>query len=207
MLEPLSLVIASLSLGLTGLHIWHTTWRRGRIHAVDPPNLALVFDRSDQMPTSLKVYLPLTLFTNSARPTALRMLSVQLSDGITTVWLRKWLTGDTKNVRGSAGRVVTSEGWTEQHHFLEVNPMDFEFRSSSLTLTLFDEREDGRVTLFQAVLPVPDSVRSKLNAREAGLWWTIGPNGKTFEVEASPPPPSPEKAIERFFALHPIASA
>lgn len=199
MIDPFSLAISTLSLGIASVTAWLTLFRRGTIEMTQPTVIFLGSDkpRSRDGTPSPKVYLRTLLFSTSKRGRVIESMHVSLSRNETHQNFNVWVYGERgKLVRGS-GLFVGETGVAADHHFLTpVDENAFRFTEGhyrfDVFVTLLGDRKS--IKLFSQALDISRDIAVELTERHAGLYFDWGPDSSRYlpHVEKRPPSPNAE---------------
>jgi hypothetical protein len=202
MVDPLSITISALALGVSSVTAWLTLVRRGTVRMTQPTVIYFGPDapraRTDSPPP--KVYLRTLLFSTSKRGRIVESMHVALSRNETHQNFSVWVYGDERLVRGS-GLFVGEAGVEANHHFL--TPKDatsFRFVEGRYRLDIFARLlgDQKQTRLFSQTLEISGEIATSLTEAHAGLYFEWGPDSSRYlpHVEKRPPSPDPEKFLE-----------
>ncbi len=202
MADPISITIAGLALGVSGLNAWWTLWHRGRVKMTQPTIIFFGPDspRSRDDEPMPKVFLRTLLFATSKRGRVIESMHVALSRNETHQNFNIWVYGEEKLVRGS-GLFVGETGVAANHHFLA--PRDgnaFRFSEGQYRVDVFAHLlgDRKRTLLFSQLLEISREIAAQLAETRNGLYFDWGPDASRYmpHVEKRPPSPDPMEVLE-----------
>jgi len=125
-LQYLPIPISVLALAISGITLWLSHLRRGRLVMTRP---AVIFFGPDGGDKGIsKVFLRSLLYSTAKRGVVLEYLFVRISRGETRQNFSIWVYGEKDLARGS-GLIIGQEGVATNHHFLtpsDVNEFSFD---------------------------------------------------------------------------------
>jgi hypothetical protein len=176
MLDLLSLGVAAVSMGISGVTAWLTLGRRGRLRCAQPPTIYFGPDGArEQHP---KVFVRLLLYTSAARGHIVEGMFARLHRGDSVQTFGVWVVGKSGDLHRGAGVAVRQEGTALDHHFLL--PSDgtaYQFLAGEYKLHLFaivvGRSKPYRLTTVE--LPVTESQAERLREKATGLYFDWSP--------------------------------
>jgi hypothetical protein len=200
--DPVSVTIAGLALGLSGVNAWLTLWRRGTVKMTQPTVIFFGPDtpRSKNDRSLPKVYLRTLLFSTSKKGRVIESMHVALSRNETHQNFNIWVHGDQKLVRGS-GLFVGETGVAANHHFLAPDDNNaFQFGEGRYLLAVYARLlGDKKPTLlFSQALEIPQDIANQLKEPGTGLYFDWGPDSSRYltHIDKRPLLPNPEDVFE-----------
>jgi hypothetical protein len=201
MVDPISIAISGLALGISGLNAWWTLWRGGTVKMTQPTIIFFGPDsprNRDEEPMP-KVFLRTLLFATSKRGRVIESMHVAISRNETHQNFNIWVYGDEKLVRGS-GLFVGETGVAANHHFLA--PRDgsaFRFSEGQYRIDVFAHLlgDRKRKLLFSQPLEIPREIAVQLAEAGSGLYFDWGPDASRYLPYVEKRPPSPDPNVWR----------
>ena len=195
MVDPLSLVISGLALGVSSLTAWLTLFRRGTITMTQPTVIFFGPDGRSYDEPPPKIYLRTLLFSTSRRGRIIENMYVSLSYGETRQNFNIWVYGEERLARGS-GLFVGPAGDVANHHFLlPKDASQFNFQEGQYKLNVYVHLLGDRADklLFSQLLEVSREQASALNEQGSGLYFDWGPDSSRYfaHIEHHRASPSP----------------
>lgn len=202
MVDPISITISALALGVSSITAWLTLFRRGAVKMTRPTIIYFGSDiprGSDESPLP-KVFLRALLFSTSTRGRVIECMYVTLSRNETRQNFNFWAYGNKTLVRGS-GLFVGETGVEANHHFLTPRDANsFRFTEGHYTLDVFARLlgDSHNKRLFSQTLEISRETAAALAEPHAGLYFDWGLDSSRYmqHVEMRPPSPDPEKFLE-----------
>jgi hypothetical protein len=203
MVDPISLAISTLSLGVSAVTGWLTLFRRGTVKMTQPTVIYFGPDtpRSHSDTPLPKVYLRTLLFSTSKRGRVIESMHVALARNETHQNFNIWVYGELgKLVRGS-GLFVGETGISSNHHFLTPDDGNaFRFTEGHYRLDVFAHllSDPKPIRLFSQALEISrDMATELLKEKTAGLYFDWGPDASRYlpHVEKRPPFPNAEEFL------------
>lgn len=202
MADPISITIAGMALGVSGLNAWWTLWHCGTVKMTQPTIIFFGPDspRSRDEEPMPKVFLRTLLFATSKRGRVIESMHVALSRNETHQNFNIWVYGEEKLVRGS-GLFVGETGVAANHHFLA--PRDgnaFRFSEGQYRIDVFAHLlgDRRRTLLFSQPIEISREIATQLAEPGNGLYFDWGPDASRYlpHVEKRPPSPDPMEVLE-----------
>jgi hypothetical protein len=204
MLDPFSLAISTLALGVSATTAWLTLFRRGTVKMTQP---TVIFFGPD-MPRSHgdtplpKVYLRTLLFGTSKRGRVIESMHVALSRNEMHQNFNILVYGEREKLVRGSGLFVGETGISANHHFLTPDDgKSFCFTEGHYKLEVFahllGDLKPKR--LFSQELDISRDIATALQERSAGLYFDWGPDSSRYlpHVEKRPPSPNAEDFLRR----------
>lgn len=174
----ISLALSLLAVGISGLTLYLTYFRRGRICMTQP---AAIFFGPDEN-GSPKVYLRTLLYSTAKRGQLIEHMYVTLRRGETRQAFNIWVYGDRDLSRGS-GLFVGDNGLTANHHFLlPAQETGFQFRPGDYELEVHARRvrDDSSHVLARATLSVTVTDADHIAHGSGGVYFDWGPESGRY---------------------------
>lgn len=202
MVDPISVTISGLALGISAVNAWLTLWRRGAVKMTQPTVIFFGPDgtRNPQELPLPKIFLRTLLFSTSKSGRVIESMHVALSRNEMHQNFNIWVYGDEKLVRGS-GLFVGATGVAANHHFLcprENN--SFRFEEGRYRLDVYAQLLGARKStrLFSQILEISQAIADQLKEPHTGLYFDWGPDSSRYltHVEKRQPGPNAQDFVD-----------
>ena len=194
-MEYVTIIISCLALIVSGITLWLTHLRRGRLKMTHP---TVVFFGPDAGDRSIsKVFLRTLLYSTGKRGTVLEHLFIRLRRGETQQNFNIWVYGDKELVRGS-GLYVGQEGLATNHHFLTPADINgFDFAAGDYELSVYGKVVGNEATLllYRVHLSLTPEEASKLREAERGIYFDWGQDSGRYQKKIDRQSPKEIDAI------------
>jgi len=188
-----SIVIASVSLLISGITMWLTLFHRGRIRMTQPTVVYFAPDGSGGE-GGPKVYMRTLLYSTSRRGHIVESMFVRLRRGESVQTFNVWVYGEGTLARGS-GVFVGHDGVACNHHFmLPRDGTRYEFLAGDYLVEVYASTVNGRRALLQRFsLILAQDQAAALTAGDCGVFFDWGPDSNRYHahVRKQPPPKDP----------------
>jgi len=200
MLETVSIIIAGLSLAVSGVTAWLTLMRRGSVKMTQPTTIYFGPDGSkdpEGAGPSPKVFLRTLMYSSAKRGQIVESMYVKLKRGESAQAFNIWVYGNDFLSRGS-GLYVGPEGTTFNHHFLlPADGTKFEFLSGDykveVYICLVGSRSPSLVCRLQ--LTLTEQQAEALKDEETGVYFDWGPDSGRYHAHVRKHKDRPDELI------------
>lgn len=135
MVDPFSIALSSLALGISATTFWFTLLRRGRIAMTRPTIVCFAFDSEPLIP---KIFLRTLLYSTSLKGKVIESMYARLSSRRSEQVFSFWGYAEGKDVVPGSGLYVGQTGFAANHHFvLPMSRDDYEFLADDYTIEVF----------------------------------------------------------------------
>lgn len=182
-MQYFSIGISVLALLISGITLWLTHLRRGKLKMTRPAVVYFGPDSGDGEGGKSKVFLRTLIYSTGKRGIVLENLFIRLRRGETQQNFNVWVYGDEGKKRGS-GLFVGQEGIATNHHFLlPTDIRDFEFAAGEYKLQVFGK------TVGQQTTHLLSTIQLSIDAHEAkqlrnlnqGIYFDWGPDAARYQ--------------------------
>lgn len=187
----LTLTIASAALLLSGLNLWLSQFRRGRVFLTQPTILFFGWDDNGRE-HSPKVMFRAALFATGARGQVIENLDIVVRTVDGEFEFPFWGYDDGKGMVRGSGLYVGVGGHVAYHHF---NPITddhvFAYTGSKYQVDVYAKlfRREKSTLLGRYTLDLDDANHAEALAHaEGGVMWSWSPQESRFHHEYSPRP-------------------
>jgi len=178
----LTLAISCLALGVSGITLWLTFLRKGRL-AMTQPTTVFFGPDGPNFDGGSKVYLRTLLCSTAKRGYVLESLHLSLQRNETKQNFNVWVCGEKDDLDRGSGLFVPQEGITLAHHFLlPKDGADFAFLAGSYTLSVYAKGVGQRAPteLMTIRLSVGESTAKDLCEPHTGLFFDWSPDQQAY---------------------------
>jgi hypothetical protein len=176
--SDISVALSVLAVGLSGLTLYLTYFRRGKVRMTQPTAIFFGPDENG----SPKVFLRTLLYSTAKRGQILEHMYVTLRRGETRQTFNIWVYGDKDLSRGS-GLFVGDTGVTANHHFLlPAQETGFRFRAGDYDLEVRARRvgDSDSHTLAKVSLPLSAAEEEHISKGSGGVYFDWGPESGRY---------------------------
>ena len=191
-----SLVVSSVSLGVSAANAWLTLWRRGTVRMAQPPTVYFGPDGARELHP--KIFVRCFLYSTSIRSRCVESMFARVHRGDSSQTFPVWVCGGARDdLSRGAGLAVGADGVALHHHFLL--PRDgttYQFLSGAYRVELFAVvvGQIGSLKLHELELQVTEAQAAQLGSNtRCGLYFDWSPETRRFHGHidnARPPDPS-----------------
>ena len=134
--EHLSIIISLIALTISGVTMWLTLLRRGKLRMTKPN---VIFFGYDFVPkTTPKIFLRTLLFSTAAQGNVVESMYVKISRGEKTENFSFWGYGESHNLVPGSGLYVGKTGISANHHFvLSIDKPAYEFGQGDYKIDVY----------------------------------------------------------------------
>lgn len=200
-MELLSISISLLALSISGLTLWLSHLRKGRLKMTRPTVIYFGPDAGDE--PSSKLFFRTLLFSSAKRGVVLEHLFVKLRRAETQQNFSIWVYGEKELSRGS-GLFIGQEGIATNHHFLLPSDMaEFRFVAGNYELEIYGRTIGQRKNhlLHAASVSITQAEATKLYNSDNGIYFDWGPDSNCYQTlikAKTSPPMSAQRLLEAF---------
>ncbi|ATQ41701.1 hypothetical protein CSW64_04370 [Caulobacter mirabilis] len=183
-----SIIIASLSLGISATTAWLTLFRRGRLAMTKPHVVFFGFD--DVPKVTAKIFLRGLLYSTAARGQVIEGMFAKLTRTGSEQTFGFWGYGETTRLNVGSGLFVGQTGVAVNHHFvLSVHEAEYRFMAGAYTVEVFARLAGVRAPRrLQTVEIVVTDSHAKALRRHEGVLFELNPDGAGYSGHARPRP-------------------
>lgn len=179
-MENFSIIIASISLFISGLTAYLTLFRKGKIGMTKP---TVIFFGTDVDGTQ-KIFLRTLLFSTSQKGQIIENMYIKIRRGESIQNFNIWGYSSRPVIRGG-GLFVGKEGVAEYHHFhLPNDGTLYDFLPGIYTLEIYASKLNSRKPslLCSVQLSLSQEHSEVLNdkSQDAGIFFDWGPDSQTY---------------------------
>ncbi|MCX6356789.1 MAG: hypothetical protein NT045_02760, partial [Candidatus Aureabacteria bacterium] len=120
LIKYIPITISVISLGLSILTLWLTSFNRGIIKCTRPSFIAIKYDFVGKEHPQAKIFLRTLLFSTGKRGNVIENLFLRVKENNNMEEFSFWGYGDTNLTRGS-GLYIGENGVATNHHFNPLN--------------------------------------------------------------------------------------
>jgi hypothetical protein len=201
MIAFLSIVIASLSLLISGATVYLTLIKPGRLKMTRPTLIVFAFDGLDGPP---KVFLRTLLYSTARRGQIIEGMFVTLRRAKTIQTFSGWGYGD-KPITWGSGLYVGPEGLTSYHHFLPPrDATDYQFLAGTYTVEIHASVVNSRAALLlsQTQLSLTEAQASALKNKGSALFFEWHPDSEGYHATIDTHPKSTNQYLTHLTEGH-----
>lgn len=183
MVPWLSLAISILALMVSGITVWLTFFRKGKLLMTQPTVIFFGPDGSRYDEGRNKIYLRALLYSSAKRGQVIEGMHISLSRNETKQNFNIWIYGEKGNLKRGSGLFIPQEGVTFDHHFLlPADETNFQFKAGLYKLVVFATLVGSQKPIELALinLQVTESQASQLSPPNAGLYFDWGPDQHSY---------------------------
>jgi hypothetical protein len=177
-----SFAISCLALIASGITLWLTFFRNGRLAMTQPTQIFFGPD-GPSFEGGSKVYLRTLLYATAKRGYVLESLHLSLQRNETKQNFNIWVCGEKGDLNRGSGLFVPQEGVTLAHHFLlPEDGANFSFLAGTYSLSVYakgvGQTQTTRLTLIN--LSISESIAKALSEPHAGLYFDWSPDQQVY---------------------------
>jgi hypothetical protein len=136
MIDPISIAISLISLGISFTTLWITLLRRGRLRMTKPTIVFFGYDFEPRV--AAKIFLRTLLYSTSARGKVIEGMYAKLEHAGSVETFSFWGYGETNEITPGSGLYVGKDGVAANHHFvLSMDRPPYEFTAGRYTVKVF----------------------------------------------------------------------
>lgn len=136
----MALIIAIISLIISGLTFWMTKIKKGKLKMTRPSIICLLGQNNGDNP---KIFIRTLLYSTSEQGQYIENMFIRLHSPETMQNFNVWAYGDNGLIRGS-GLFVNKSGLSMYHHFLLPKNVKWNFVSGDVKIEIFAETVNKR---------------------------------------------------------------
>lgn len=180
-MQYLTIGISILALIVSGITMWLTHLRKGKLKMTRP---TVVFFGPDGSEGGIsKVFLRTLLYSTGRRGIVLENLFIRLRRGETQQNFNIWVYGEKDLARGS-GLFVGQEGIATNHHFLTPTDIrSFDFAAGDYELDVFGKLVGNKSTILLSTIFLSIEVQEaeQLRKPDHGIYFDWGPDAGRYQ--------------------------
>jgi hypothetical protein len=178
----ISIVVATVALGISATTLWLTLLRRGKLRMTLPNVIYFGADGGDE--PNIKVYLRALLYSTAKRGWVVEGMYVRARRAETSQNFNIWVLGEEKLARGS-GLFIGEVGVATNHHFLlPADGTDFKFLPGSYVIEVYATCVgDAAPKLLRAIrLALSSEHATAMRTIENGVYFDWGPDSNAYHA-------------------------
>jgi hypothetical protein len=197
-----SFFISCSALLISGITLWLTFFRKGKLVMTQPTVIFFGPDGSKFDSSKNKIYLRTLLYSTAKRGQVLESLHVALHRNESKQNFNIWVYGEKGNLKRGSGIFVPQEGVTFDHHFLlPEDGANFNFLSGRYKLSVFAKLVGSKASyeLAKVNLAISEAQAAQLAEPNTGIYFDWGPDQQSYHSHIDKRPanePNIEKLIE-----------
>lgn len=189
--ELISLTVSLIAIIFSGITLWITLFKRGKIKMTQP---SVIFFGPDGYKTggrAPKVYLRTLFFSTSKKGHIIESIFVKLYRGESVQAFNIWVHGETRSLNRGSGLFIGENGMVANHHFLlPKDGTNFEYLAGAYKLELYVKVLGHKTSSlkFTQELNLTEDQSKKIIEEDAGVFFDWSPDYQKYRSHIDMPP-------------------